>query len=392
MNFPAVVNGDLFSPGDHRRRRLAPCRRLRPWIGPRPDAYLAGGVESDHECGTLRKRQPSGARECGSSSPRPASRTPHLLPSCASSHGTAGTTFCTDDCEPDAIRRDGHINQCVRLAVKAGLGRARCTRDGDSAAGPVPPLSHLGQLAPASRPTCIFATLGAVPPDRGLPRRVVARWSSDRGVAVPERARPVSFYDTVRLGAVAGALGPGSVVEPETTGYSAIGSGATGSVPRPDGVIGRSDRSSCAPPSSNGINGDGTDRAFGIARLRRTERRDRADRRPRRRPVVVGGRPPGVREDMPSLRPESLTSAGMVVQDGRGRLTGAAARRPDERSTRGRRHRPPRLDPALPRRRSVSNLENPFAALSFLGSTVVPELRLTDRGLSTVDGRYHRSR
>ncbi|MEZ5219200.1 MAG: adenine deaminase C-terminal domain-containing protein [Ilumatobacteraceae bacterium] len=101
---------------------------------------------------------------------------------------------------------------------------------------------------------------------------------------------------------------------------------------------------------------------------------------------------PGVREDMPSLRPESLTSAGMVVQDGRGRLTGAAARRPDERSTRGRRHRPPRLDPALPRRRSVSNLENPFAALSFLGSTVVPELRLTDRGLSTVDGRYHRSR
>src|SRR4029077_17850740 len=36
-------------------------------------------------------------------------------------HGTDRVALCSDDREPDTIRELGHVNDCVRLAVAAGV-------------------------------------------------------------------------------------------------------------------------------------------------------------------------------------------------------------------------------------------------------------------------------
>src|SRR5215475_257536 len=123
MNFPAVVAGDpdvlakVAAAGDRRVDGHAPGLS-----GPHLDAYLAAGIESDHECTRLAEAEEKRRKGMwifvrqGSASKNLADLIPTVL-----RHGTERIALCSDDREPDTILAEGHVNDCIRLAVACGV-------------------------------------------------------------------------------------------------------------------------------------------------------------------------------------------------------------------------------------------------------------------------------
>jgi len=124
MNFPGVVAGEVGELGklqvgltDHFDGH-APGLRGRAL-----NAYVAAGIRSDHEATTyaegleklrlgvgLMLREGSGARNLR-----------QLLP-LVTEFGPANCMFCTDDREPAFLVEEGHIDQMLRVSVEAGVG------------------------------------------------------------------------------------------------------------------------------------------------------------------------------------------------------------------------------------------------------------------------------
>jgi len=121
MNFPGVVSGD--------ESELAKVRLARHVDGHAPglrglrlNAYAAAGILSDHEAANVeegRERLRAGMwlliREAS------AARNLDALIPLALEYGPARIAFCTDDREPEHIAADGHINSLVRDAVAYGV-------------------------------------------------------------------------------------------------------------------------------------------------------------------------------------------------------------------------------------------------------------------------------
>ena len=123
MNFPGVIAGDAGELAKLETRLTDHVDGHAPGVrGPRLNAYLAAGIRSDHESTTFEEalekrrlgmwvmlREATGARNLKD-----------LLP-LVKQHGTNQCMFCTDDREPDFIVEEGHINQMVRVAVEEGV-------------------------------------------------------------------------------------------------------------------------------------------------------------------------------------------------------------------------------------------------------------------------------
>jgi adenine deaminase len=123
MNFPGVINGD---PTELEKLRLASGVHVdghAPGVlGKALNAYAASGIRSDHEALTVeegRERLRSGMwlliREASM-----ARNLQALLP-LVTEFGTNRIAFCTDDRDPEDIAENGHINGMVREAVAAGI-------------------------------------------------------------------------------------------------------------------------------------------------------------------------------------------------------------------------------------------------------------------------------
>jgi adenine deaminase len=123
MNFPGVVNGD---PGELDKLRLAEGVQVDGHapglLGKELNAYVAAGIRSDHEALTPdegRERLRNGMwlliREASM-----ARNLQALLP-LVREFGTNRIAFCTDDRDPEDIAENGHINGMVREAVAAGI-------------------------------------------------------------------------------------------------------------------------------------------------------------------------------------------------------------------------------------------------------------------------------
>jgi adenine deaminase len=121
MNFPGVIAG---APSQVERLLLSDhVDGHAPGVGGRElDAYIAAGIRSDHEATTLEEalekrrrgmwvliREASNARNLLD-----------LLPLVAR-FGPEHCAFCTDDREPDLLYREGHIDQMCRIAVADGV-------------------------------------------------------------------------------------------------------------------------------------------------------------------------------------------------------------------------------------------------------------------------------
>lgn len=123
MNFPGVIGGDE---AELAKLALAGTQHVdghAPGVlGKQLNAYAAAGIRSDHEALTVeegRERLRAGmwllVREASM-----ARNLRALLPLVAEL-GTNGIAFCTDDRDPEDIAEHGHLNGMVREAVAAGV-------------------------------------------------------------------------------------------------------------------------------------------------------------------------------------------------------------------------------------------------------------------------------
>ena len=123
MNFPGVINAD---PAELEKLELAEGLHIdghAPGVHGRAlNAYAAAGIRSDHEALTVdegRERLRNGMwlliREASM-----ARNLQALLP-LVQEFGTNRIAFCTDDRDPEDIAENGHINGMVREAVAAGV-------------------------------------------------------------------------------------------------------------------------------------------------------------------------------------------------------------------------------------------------------------------------------
>jgi len=123
MNFPGVIAGDESELAKLELAGRAHVDGHAPGVlGKQLNAYAAAGIGSDHEALTAeegRERLRAGMwlliREASM-----ARNLQALLPLVAEL-GTSNIAFCTDDRDPEDIAASGHINGMVREAVAAGI-------------------------------------------------------------------------------------------------------------------------------------------------------------------------------------------------------------------------------------------------------------------------------
>jgi adenine deaminase len=188
MNFPSVVygEGDAVAKLEAAQRAGGHIDGHAPGLSGRElNAYLAAGVRSDHECTTyeeaLEKRRLGMwimIRE-GSAARNLAALLPLVL-----QHGPGNSMLCTDDREPDQLLHEGHINDVIRKAVALGCPPADAVVMGTLNAARYHRLYEHGAVAPG-----YLADIVAV---KDMERfRPVKVWK--RGRLVAEAGRAVQF-------------------------------------------------------------------------------------------------------------------------------------------------------------------------------------------------------
>ena len=392
MNYPAVINGDpmfrdiIASAGWRKVDGHAPGLRGRAL-----DAYLAAGIESDHECFALDEahekrqkgmwvflRQGSVCQDLL-----------ELLPTVLS-HGPMCTAFCSDDREPDLLRDEGHINHCLRLAVEGGLNEIDALIVASFLPAMYHNFFHLGQLGPGYQAdVAVFDTLQGFKPALVLQRgKVVARNGVIEPGAVPVLEAPQSLYNRVRLHHVPSAAE--LTIEEPTNGKARV-IGVTSKTVRTKSLI-----------------LDVSDAANDIARIAVVERHKATGRiglayvsgygiqrgaiastvaHDAHNIMVVGARDTSGPADMSVAiaRVAEMGGGQVVVVDGKVvaevalPIAGLMSPKPLLEVA-------AEIDRVVEAARELGiTLDAPFMALSFLGLSVIPDLRITDLGLIDVN-------
>jgi adenine deaminase len=392
MNFPGVVQGDEDALDKVIVARLAGDGHIdghAPGLsGPALNAYLAAGVRSDHECTTYEEalekrrlgmwimiREGSAARNLEA-----------LLP-LVLEHGTTNCMLCTDDREPDHLLREGHINDVVRKAVALGCRPEDAVAMGTLNAARYHRLHDRGAVAPG-----YVADIVAVPDlETFRPARV---WKRGRLVAVdgqaldiPPTSAPDWMRGSVRVRELAAAdfriaaLGDGRVrvigVEPGQIVTRALVEEAA----RRDGEVVADPARDLAKIAvverhrETGRMGLGFVRGFGLARgaLASTHAHDAHN------VVVVGVDDADMAAAVNRLREvgggQVAVAGGRVEAEVPCPIGGLLSDRPAEE-----------VAAAVERLEAAAHelgvtLPSPFMAMSFLALSVIPELKITDRGL-----------
>jgi adenine deaminase len=384
MNFPGVVHGES--------RELEKLELAQHVDGHAPgvrgrelNAYVAAGIRSDHEASDVeqgRDRLRAGMwlliREAS------AARNLHALLPLVREYGPNRIAFCTDDREPEHIADDGHVNAIVRDAVAAGIPPEDALVCATLNPALWHGLLHLGAIAPGYQ-----ADLLLLPDlERFMPSLVL---KAGRPVGeIPHAHVPDWVRHTVRVGALgpevfripwrggkARVIGlvPGQIVtdslveEPTTRAGEAVADPAR-------------DLAKIAVVERHLGTGRlclGFVRGFGLQRgaLASTVAHDAHN-------VIVVG----MSDDAMAFAVRRLANigGGIVVTDGAQVLAelplpvaGLLSDAP--------------LEEVLVRSRALvgaaaglgSTIEAPFQHLSFLALSVIPALKITDRGLVDVD-------
>jgi adenine deaminase len=206
MNFPGVIAGD-----DEMLARIEAANGFRvdghsPGVSGRQlDAYIAAGVESDHESTRLEEAEEKRRKGMwvfirqGSASQNLVALAPSIV-----AHGTDKAAFCTDDREPDTLLELGHVNDCARLAVANGISEIETILLASTNPAAYHGFHHLGSLGPGHQADILaFAELGSWVPARVWQAgRLVARDGRIVSGAVPPSPPPELLRDTVNIGAL----------------------------------------------------------------------------------------------------------------------------------------------------------------------------------------------
>lgn len=392
MNYPAVINGDPMF------REIIAAAKWRKVDGHAPglrgrqlDAYLAAGIESDHECFELDEahekrqkgmwvflRQGSVCQDLVK-----------LLPTVLN-HGPTATSFCTDDREPDLLRDEGHINHCIRLAVEAGLNEI----DALTVASYYPAMYHnffhLGSLGPGYQAdVAVFDTLEGFRPSMVLQRgRVVARDGLILPDIVPPTTPPKSLYNRVNLHHL--PTPAELTITPPPTGMANVIGVRSGSVRTTalqlnvnDVTIDIARIAVVERHKATGRIGLGYVSGYGMKRgaIASTVAHDAHNI------MVVGARDESGPRDMALAiaRVAEIGGGQVVVVEGKIiaelplPVCGLISDQPLEVVA-------AQVDTVVKAAHSIGiTLDAPFMSLSFLGLSVIPDLRITDLGLIDVN-------
>ena len=198
MNFPGVIGG---ASGELAKLETGLTEHVdghAPGVrGPHLNAYIAAGITSDHECATydealekrrlgmwLMLREGSAARNLAD-----------LLP-IVRDHGPERCMFCTDDREPVFLVDEGHVDQMLRVAVERGIRPEDALVMATLNAAQYHGLAHLGAIAPGYQADIVVLD------DLRMfkPRLVLKRGAEPKHapIAIPEWVR-----QTVNVGALA---------------------------------------------------------------------------------------------------------------------------------------------------------------------------------------------
>jgi adenine deaminase len=391
MDFPAVVAGEPATLRKVEARGATHVDGHAPGVsGHALNAYLAAGIASDHEATTyeeaLEKRR-KGAwiliREASN-----ARNLEALLP-LVRRYGPERCAFCTDDREADVLFDEGHIDGMCRAAVRAGIAvedaLVLASHNGAACHG----LAGVGAIAPGYRAD--FALL----PDSGfLPERVYkdGRLVAADGEAlpIPTPALPEWLTDTVRVGPLAASdfalPASGAPVRVIELVPDQLLTGARSERPRMAGGLAVADPSRDLAKiavverhHASGRIGRGFVHGFGLREgaFASTVSHDAHN------VIVVGTSDEDMERCVQRLAELGggivVVRAGVVLAELALPVAGLMSNRPGAT-----------VAGALGELRAAARslgveIRAPFMALSFLGLSVIPSLKITDRGLIDVD-------
>jgi len=392
MNFPGVIAGDEAQLDKLQVKGATHIDGHAPGVRGRAlDAYLAAGIRSDHESTTYEEalekrrkgmwvliREASNARNLEA-----------LLP-LVKEFGPDFCAFCTDDREPDFLVREGHINQMARAAVEQGLSAEDAILLSSLHPARYHGLEDSGAVAPGFKAD--FLLLEGLESFRPLSVFKAGRLVAEGGRALPFPAAVVPLWvrHSVRLPSIAPESFTISLSKPQMRVIAIIpGQLLTNCVVRrPHGNGGRA----LADPENDlakiavierhhatGRIGLGFVEGFGLKRgaFASTVAHDAHN------VVVVGMND----HDMAlcALRLQAMGGGIVVVADNQVlaelplAVAGLLSEEPFETVVE-------KLDAAHLALASLGvEIESPFMTLSFLALSVIPKLKITDRGLVDVD-------
>jgi len=192
MNVPGVLAGDrevmdkigLFGIRDGHAPLLS---------GNDLNAYVLAGLQSDHECTALEEAREKLKRGMyifirdGSTEHNIPALVPLVTP-----YTVSRCSFATDDCHADLLMREGHIDRCIRLAAECGLEPETAIRMATLSAAERFGLTDRGALAPGRRADlCIVSNLRPFTVQETI-------FSGTPGNTGPVSTAPAPLEDTVR--------------------------------------------------------------------------------------------------------------------------------------------------------------------------------------------------
>ncbi len=208
MNFPGVIAGDEVEVAKLTTGLTDHVDGHAPGVrGPALNAYIAAGIRSDHEATTFEEalekrrlgmwvmlREASIARNLRD-----------LLP-LVKQFGSERCMFCTDDREPGFIVEEGHINQMVRVAVADGISPEDAVVMATINPATYHRLWHLGAIAPGYQADIlVLDDLVSFKPRQVLKRGETPRFTK---LQVPEWVRQTVYLAPVAAASFRIASGP----------------------------------------------------------------------------------------------------------------------------------------------------------------------------------------
>ncbi|UCC72879.1 MAG: adenine deaminase [Gemmatimonadota bacterium] len=391
MNFPGVFLGvpevlaKIAAAGDR------PVDGHSPGLSGLPlNAYLAAGVGSDHECTRLEEAREKLRRGMhifireGTAARNLEELLPLVTPGNA-----ANCSFCTDDRHPEDLLDEGHVDALVRMGIAEGLDPITAIQMATINTANYFGLRGLGMLAPGYRADMIVVDKLEVFQARMVfsEGRVVAEHGEYKGARPTPPAPPGSGvqvkWEAVDLAVTASGAAkarvihaiPGQIVTGQSVEPMKVENGRAVADPDRDllkiAVIERH--------QATGNVGVGFARGFGLKRgaIASTVAHDNHNI------VVVGA---SDAEMMAAARAVSETGGGQaVVADGRVLaavplpIAGLMSDLPLEEV----RDRVEAMGKAA--RELGGTLPDPLMTMTFLALAVIPELKITDRGLVDVN-------
>jgi adenine deaminase len=388
MNFPGVVGGD---PHELEKLSLAGATHVDGHapgvVGKTLNAYASAGIGSDHEAYSLeegRERLRAGMwlliREAS------AARNLHELLPLLREYGPHRIAFCTDDREPEHIAEDGHINSMVREAVAARIPPEDALVVASLNAATWHGLRHLGAIAPGYQADMLLLpdlerfepelVLKAGRPVEEIPRADVPEWVKHtvRIRNVGSSAFAIPWNGGGRRARVIGIVPDQILTESLEEEPTVVDGRAIADPARDLAKIAVVERH-----LGTGRIGLGFVRGFGLERgaLASTVAHDAHN------VVVVGVSDHDMRR---AVRRLVETGGGVVVVDEGGvraelrlPVAGLLSTAPLPEVVAASR------ECVEAARRLGCTLPSPFQSLAFLALSVIPSLKLTDRGLVDVD-------